>query len=339
MLHKDKIMRELEGAQNLLWYDNHEALAYARQLWQAHGEHRLIPLSAYHGEYAAYAVDGSQVYPDRHQGLQCALINIGTVQFLYGAVTSHAYLESYPTILALPETGDVQDWVDGKRQELELAYGIRLLEQAIAQAEKQPLLLFDGSLAFCAANTKLSEMKEYFNLRYQQLLYQLFQMDADVAWYVSAPHSKELMQQLCKAAQQEKGAYDLSSITDAQLLEHVIPIGMHTTAFASASAMHYPAPLRPHFLYGNNGYEIMRIEIPEWIIGDEQRVARIIACIADQIAKGYGYPISIAEAHEQAVVTTDDKYFFYAALQSFAQQHKKTFQISQKLKKKMKLSM
>lgn len=41
--------------------------------------------------YVVHAIDGSQIYPDRHQGTACYLLNIGTVMLEYGWVVLMFY--------------------------------------------------------------------------------------------------------------------------------------------------------------------------------------------------------------------------------------------------------
>jgi hypothetical protein len=73
----------------------------------------------------------------------------------------------------------------------------------------------------------------------------------------------------------------------------------------------YPAHLQPHFFYLHAGSEIARIEIPAWIADSSEMVDRLAAVVLDQCTKGLGYPVLIAEAHEQAVVKGPDREFFY----------------------------
>ena len=53
-----------------------------------------------------------------------------------------------------------------------------------------------------------------------------------------------------------------------------------------------------------NEREIARIEIPAWIAGDPRLVASVHAsALAD--ARATGYPYTLAQAHQQVVVTGD----------------------------------
>ena len=43
----------------------------------------VVPVAPISGPYTVLGVDGSQIYPDRHQGTPCFLINIGSVLLRY----------------------------------------------------------------------------------------------------------------------------------------------------------------------------------------------------------------------------------------------------------------
>src|SRR5439155_8963138 len=55
-----------------------------------------IPVAQQCPSYLVFAVDGSQIYPDRHQGLSCFVINIGSVVLSYGALQQSVQLRSFP---------------------------------------------------------------------------------------------------------------------------------------------------------------------------------------------------------------------------------------------------
>ena len=82
------------------------------------------------------------------------------------------------------------------------------------------------------------------------------------------------------------------------------------------------------------GTEVGRVEIPAWIAQDEKLVDQVAASILDQCHKGYGYPIGLAEAHEQAVIKGPDREFFYHLLQKMSTDRKRYIELSPKEMKK-----
>ena len=109
MLDRSKLMRELENVSARLFIDISGEFDLARAVWQSIVQNQAflaavsqadfyLPLPLWQdnlGHIIAVepqristntlvAVDGSQIYPDRHQGSSCFLINIGSVILSYG---------------------------------------------------------------------------------------------------------------------------------------------------------------------------------------------------------------------------------------------------------------
>jgi hypothetical protein len=63
-------------------------------------------------------------------------------------------------------------------------------------------------------------------------------------------------------------------------------------------------------------------------------VDMIAAIILNQCTKGFGYPVVLAEAHEQAVVKGPDRDFFYHLLTKMGIAQGKSWQPSQKAQRK-----
>ncbi|MCY7323962.1 MAG: DNA double-strand break repair nuclease NurA, partial [Phormidesmis sp. CAN_BIN36] len=70
-----------------------------------------------------------------------------------------------------------------------------------------------------------------------------------------------------------------------------------------------------HFCYMNVGSEIARVEVPAWVAHDEQLLDSALSLTLAQVQKGYGYPVALAEAHNQAVVRGGDRSRFFALLE------------------------
>ena len=121
-------------------------------------------------------------------------------------------------------------------------------------------------------------------------------------------------------------------MVDAHIASFFLEWGARTTLFKSNSQIthFYPDYLKPYFFYLNVGHEIARIEIPAWIARDLASVDLIIRLILDQVDKGDGYPICLAEAHEQAVIKGPDRDFFYQLIAKLGFRHQRSFIPSRK---------
>ncbi len=70
-----------------------------------------------------------------------------------------------------------------------------------------------------------------------------------------------------------------------------------------------------YFCYVHVGSEVARVEVPEWVAADEAMLASALSLVLGQVNKGYGYPVVLAEAHNQAVVRGGDRSRFFALLE------------------------
>ena len=70
-----------------------------------------------------------------------------------------------------------------------------------------------------------------------------------------------------------------------------------------------------YFCYVNVGVEVARVEFPAWVAADSAMLDSALSLVLGQVQKGYGYPISLAEAHNHAVVRGGDRKRFFLMLE------------------------
>ncbi len=317
----------------------------------------IIPVEKITRPHIVLSVDGSQIYPDRHNVLSCFLINTGFVVLPYGLIGKRVELFSDPVVFAGVDEGGMPcttDTVNCKRQEIELSAGLDLAKRIKSECGDSgafSLVLFDGSLIFWHLSSKEIEVRDHFLDAYITLLDQMHQETVVVAWYISLPKSKELMSlvrlYLCDfnpssfvkttADSEQKKLYEsVDTMVDAHIMEHFLSPYTRSIVFRNRSSISdfYPSHLRPFFFYIHTGDEIGRVEIPSWIAHDEQLVNHVASVVLDQCVKGGGYPVALAEAHEQAVIKGPDRDFFYHFLQKMIIERKKSVIVSRKSLKK-----
>ena len=157
MLDRTKLIKELQKLDNTLFIDTSSELQLAKEVWN-----RIVadptfmykvrtaqapwPIPTWEGKlndvipvkqglqaYSVVSVDGSQIYPDRHQGTGCFLINVGAVTITYGTQNHGVHLSSVPYVF----TGDAVNYeyerptelVDCRRQEFELNATVVAVQQ------------------------------------------------------------------------------------------------------------------------------------------------------------------------------------------------------------------
>lgn len=371
MLNRAKLMQEMQQVSTQLFIDTHKELEYAYEVWKAHEADPLLVvklkaiqtpwiLPSWSGlvgatstieehipSYAVMAVDGSQIYPDRHQGASCYLINVGSVTLKYGCGANNGTaFDSTPLLFAMHdeqlELDSSTDVVNCKREEYELRAALeRGIELQKEMANIPYLVLLDGSLIFWHLEAHDEAVKEKFLSLYMHILEQFYKHRIPLASYISFPKSKELINivrvALCNFVIEGCTSHTLvDKIVDAQLVKFFLDPAQRTIVFQNNSPISsaYPPHLKPHFFYMHVGEEIARVEIPAWVAYDQEMLSSVEQIILDQARKGRGYPVCLAEAHEQAVVKGPDREFFYHLLQKMGIEQKQRYVISQKSLKK-----
>lgn len=311
--------------------------------WQQNIGQTFSILSA-NFHYQLIGIDGSQIYPDRHLGFSCSLINVGTVSLLYQAAAAKACMHCEPYIFM--NDSDVEqfnpiDATNARRQEMELSAAITFQQQNIA-TDITLLYLFDGSQIFWHLVGKEKHFFDYYFYRSIDLLNEFYKKRMPCAWYISAPKSKELISMLNLAHElmPPQFTHQFCHVRDESLMRSFLPAWHRSIIFKSnvAIAQQYPEQLRPHFVYINTNDEIGRVEFPAWIAHDTIIFEKIIAMITDQIKKGYGYPVVLAEAHEQAVVKGPDRELFFHIIAKWSMERQHKISITQKNAKKRRMT-
>lgn len=281
------------------------------------------PLS---GAYSLFSVDGSQIFPERHQGIPCALINVGTAFFEYND-TSRVAFSSRPSLIAADgEWGFLSESsISAQRTSLELAEGV-----VLGKNHPGAPFFFDGSLIFWHLNASGDGANERFLKEYLACGEALLQQKTASVGFISFPKSRELVNVLRIVAEFSEEVTRF--LTDQDLVADFLQPGERTIIFESQAKIvsSYPELLRPCFFYLHCGHEIARVEIPAWVAQDEPLVSRLVGMLLDQCEKGRGYPVCLAEAHEQAVVRAADRDFFFACMGMCLRQQDTPFVMSRK---------
>jgi hypothetical protein len=366
MLDRLKLIVELQHVADTLFIDSTPSYHLAQDIWQliiadqtflykvrqVHNAPWPIPLwqddlatiidiEKNISSYVALSVDGSQIYPDRHNVLSCFLINTGSVVLPYEIEGKRVQLFSEPKVFAGVDEDQqafTTDGVNCKRQELELRAGLDLAKKIKTDYGAMPtVLLFDGSLIFWHLSSKEIHVRDHYLNAYLALLDELYHEKIPVCWYISMPKSKELMSlvrlYLCNFDTDKKEMYEaVNSVIDSTIMYGVLEAFQRSIVFSNHSSIsdYYPAHLRPFFFYVHTGNEIGRVEIPSWIAQDKSMIDMIAQIVIDQCVKGGGYPVALAEAHEQAVVKGPDREFFYHFLQKMGMERSHAQSISRK---------
>lgn len=372
MLDRQKLLSELSKVQEHPVFQSNEIFSSVMQCWQQAVHDvalrdkiqqkkwsllvpewkkslgTIVTVVAQEHPYTVLAVDGSQIYHDKHQGPACYLLNIGSVRLNYGQQVSRVQFYSEPEIIVANEQNQTilsTEYVNLHREQKELQLLVAKVSQYIKDHKNNDLVCFlDGSLIFFQVNIEGADSSIVFFNQYMQYLQELYQLRILHAGYMSFPKTKDLLNilRIYKADYHEKQLENTDiwqTIVDMDFLQSHLQKGQRSIVFQSKAPISYlyPVELKPHFCYLHVGAEIIRLEFPEWIARDEALVDRLCAVALDQAKKGAGYPVVLFEAHEQAVIKSCDRTFFYEMLQKMYRQKNQQYQFSNKMLKKMQV--
>lgn len=278
--------------------------------------------------YTVVASDGSQIYPDRHAGTSCYLINTGVVTLCYNQQSSASFSnQPYFFTNTSKLEGNVADGVDCLRHELELADGITAISKLYASGARDLVYLADGSLIAWHLEGVYDDLAAKSLANYLKQLQYFYQQKVPFLGYISLPNSKDLINlakaKICNFDASFKVADDsLNSVVDADFLAQILQPWQMTIWFRSqCSAVDgWPNELWPYFSYLHTGDEVARLEVPAWVVQQPSLLEFVLQVVIDQVQKGHGYPIALAEAHQQAVIKSPEKEFFYQTLRQFSRE-------------------
>lgn len=281
------------------------------------------------------AADGSQIMPSHHEVVPAFLLNIATVVLNYGngggaAFTSTPSLFFREEDLYVDYGGErvqVTGEMVGMRRTL-MEFG-SLVEQTLAARDRGGAVcaLSDGSLILWQLVERPSAYQDSVLTTFLEHLEQGRQQEVPVLGYISRPRSRDVVNALriglCPedAPNVERCPYErderppcaqIQGLTDRTLFAKILEAGERTQVFGSNSKIldRYGAH-RVDFFYLNVGSEIARVEVPRWVSADPALLDLAHAVAYDQAQKGMGYPVALAEAHQQAVVRGAERDLFY----------------------------
>ncbi|MFY9588846.1 MAG: DNA double-strand break repair nuclease NurA [Actinomycetota bacterium] len=293
------------------------------------------------------ATDGSQIEVSRHEIASCFLVNVGEVVLDYGDDPG-ARLGSAPSLYfepgdLYPIYGDEERSADGAivaavRDTQEFH---RLAELA-AEADRPAVALVDGTLILWRDETNPRGLAglapDDVKKKRLDAMLELFEAGeragVPVVGYVSSPGGSDVVNALkvlicpedpvdcdrCPftppdkrpSAVTDKPCDAVLRVTDAQLFRRVLKAGERSPLFWSgAPVLQAYGRHRVAFCYLDVNDEMARLEVPGYVAESPELMELAHWAAADQARRGYGYPVALAEAHEQAIVRWADREAFF----------------------------
>jgi hypothetical protein len=293
-------------------------------------------------EHSVFATDGSQIAPSHHEIAYCYLLNIGRVMLHYEQ-NLHPLLDSIPEVYYKPEDIYIskqwgirtEEWMTYQRTLLEIEFLAEMACRWVRSpgAHKEPnLALVDGSLIYWFLDSLCSEARDRILLPVLSYWEDLRQNKIPFIGYISSSRSIEAINflrfQQCPYPQPNCQAYcgsfaekapcqALDPLRDTTLWQNLLEPGQRSCLWKSRLKILdlYDDAHSIYFCYVNVGSEIVRVEIPAWVAEDKNLLDQSLSILLSQVHKGFGYPIALAESHNQAVIRSADRYSFFNLLE------------------------
>ncbi len=279
------------------------------------------------------SADGSSIEPDRFAAVQCYVVNTGFVVLPYGtslAADLGSHSELGPQALEAEGEDDTgaedagpRAWgVSLRRDVRELETGAQLAEGLSGQGPV--VLLLDGTLFPWDLDSRqvAAATRDELTRRTSNALDRLAACgdSLSIGAYVSGSRSSDVVNSLRALAGADGRSWPGS---DGHLFARRLGDGERSAVFRAASERVrnveslFANRHEVCFFYLRVGDDVARVELPQWAMAVD-RVARLHATVVDQCRRCDGYPRSLQEAHEQAVISMGDREVFGRMLEAEA---------------------
>ena len=300
--------------------------------------------------HTVLATDGSQISPSHHEIAYCYLINVGQVILHYGQ-SRFPVLDSVPEVVYRPEDLYIsrqwgistEEWM-GHRRTVAEAVVLAELGEAIYQQSIQSippggkgqdvppvLALVDGSLIYWFLEALPAEARHQILPPILAAWDRLRQAHIPLVGYLSASRSGEGLnfvrlaacpfepphcQTHCQGQSDQAPCSLFTPLRDATFWATELQPGERSPFWrSSADILDSYGDHSVYFCYLNVGAEVARVELPAWVLEDNDLCTMALQIVLTQVQKGYGYPVALAEAHNQAVVRGSDRTRFFTLLE------------------------
>ena len=284
--------------------------------------------------------DGSQISPSHHEIAYCYLLNISRVIIHYGQ-SRYPLLDSLPEVIYRPEDLYVsrqwgirtEEWMGYKRTAAEAIMLSDLAQEAAStqDADVPVLALTDGSLIYWFLEQMPAAARDEILLPVLDAWEQMRQARVPVMGYISASRSGEALNFLrlqacpydtpdclshCADDRGQMPCQTFSPLRDVTLWATTLSPGERGPLWkSSADILSCYGNHTVYFCYVHVGAEVARVECPQWVVEDRDLFNTALSLMLAQVQKGFGYPVALAEAHNQAVVRGGDRIRFFTLLE------------------------
>ena len=283
---------------------------------------------------ALVAVDGSQVYPDRHAASLFYAINIGF--FLHRYDSGETDADSEPSIVfeddsLYPEGNLISTVILNARRTVEEMATLQRIASAEHRAApgRAVLALADGGLALRIDEKAFPPMeRDALQNKFFAAVDRLAAETIPLAGYVARPGGSPVLSLIALALdpaaepvvdRNRAGRPPFPGLDDRILFESILPPGSRSAVFEFAAYWNDRYRNREpnqsaHFFYLNVGraYPVVaRVEVPAWTAANPDLLDRVHSALVEQCAVTLNdpYPYALIRADEEAYVSGEERMY------------------------------
>jgi len=309
-------------------------------------EHALAWVQTHLSDVTTFAVDGSQVFPQKDFSIPIALVQIGWFENHHdeaGSYEKDILLDVMtPKDLVADRSQPMDRWINMRRFSMEVQQLTQYINSAKDRAVQQGrdpekcLVFFDGSLVLSFASMLDDNIRGPYVEQVLTLLHASEKKQVPLVGYVDTAESNDVTTLLRLFHKLDK----TRALYDAKLLNRQMEWGDRTplmicdrggilSEYGSMSDR-----LTFTYLKTNSSYPA-RLELPKWI-WEAGRAEDVINQVRAEVIVGSGYPYAIETADQTAVLQSRDRQIFYRILQDWAAQEQLQISLSQKMMSKVR---
>ena len=304
-------------------------------------EQSLQWVSDHLANVTTFAVDGSQVFPQKDFSIPIALVQIGWFENHHcseGRYEKDILLDVMtPKDLVADRSQPMDRWINMRRFSMEVQRLIDYIkgakDRAIADGRdpEKCLVFFDGSLVLTFAAMLDDNLRVPYVQQVTALLHASKKYEVPLVGYVDTAESNDITTLL-------RLTQDLDTtrtVYDAKLMNGLMDWGDRTPLMICdrggilAEYGNQSDQIAFTYLKTNANYPA-RLELPKWL-WEAGRAETVINQVRAEVIVGNGYPYAIETADQTAVLQSRDRQIFYRILQDWAEQENLQLRLSQKM--------
>jgi hypothetical protein len=263
------------------------------------------------------AADGSQIYPDLHGWAQYYLINVGSLVYRHGSGQAPVAASEPRVAQATDAEGNLlsAELINARRDVAEME---KLADLAEGKGGDWPVVAFlDSTLGLRTWSRSIPQEEQVvLQQRYAAHLQRLRRSGAALAGVVSRSRRSGLVALLDLAEIEESGSVRAGSspylgLTDSRLWGD-LPPGARSALLSDGDTqpvysfyLNTEPPDSP--LPAGAEAEPARIEVPEWVALDPEKLSWVHSLVYDQCRINDGYPYALSRADELAIILHEER--------------------------------